>query len=363
MRLPTLTAVDDQVPLTKEFWALWRECYATALGASVFVMPYWLNISWDAFAGPDARLRPVRYVDEEQRTVAVSLHQEVVVKRYGLVQRIWRTIDFNAQRIAPVLAPDIPTMAAALCALYRAKATVIDTFDFFKLDPLDQQLYAVQEFMRQAAIPSRISVFNLQPQLLLPADWEAFTANKQTFRNKRRNLTNRITRELGPVRYGRWRAPESSPGTLDGYLAAMDQVFRDSWQAKHIQTEGEEAVARMRRYFHHIAEAAAVAGQLDLNIMWIDEVPAAFDLNLIEGETVYLVRGGFRQDLEDYNIGKLLMVEWLHDSHQRGDRVFEFGGEHLDYKLQWTLRVIPAYHLRIPGATQLRRVARHLRRS
>ncbi len=362
MHLPFCAMVDEPVPISQAFWDDWRALSMYAVAANVFTAPFWLQCHWQTYASAQAQLRPARYVDGTGRTVAMSLHQEVVCRHYGLPCRVWRTLDFNAQRIPAVLAPDLPTMASALVALYTKHASRIDQFEFYKLDSLDQQLHTLQAWIALTGIDSTLSVFNLQPQIVLPESWDDYTRGRQTFRNKRRNLTNRIARELGDLQFSRWRACDAPRPTLSRLWDDVLDVFDASWQGGVERARGTNASARWRTHWTEIVCAAADAGLADVNVMYIDRKPVAFDFNLCERNTVYMILGGFVQHLAAYDLGKLLLVHWLHDSHQRGEHMIEFGGEHLAYKWQWTHRTLPAYQLRILGQTRQARIARYLGR-
>jgi len=352
-----LQVVDEPYPLTSAFRTDWLRLHARAIGANVFSTLLWLEQGLLAFAAPGTAVRPVRFVAGDEQTVAMCLLCETTTRRGWLPQRCLRTVDYNVQRFMPIIAATPDHITAALLALYQARARRFDVLDFFKLDGLDGHLTAITDRLRGAGIATHLSEFNLQPYLLMRDTWEEeYRTHSPVFWKNPRRMHNKLEREVGPVRYVRVRTAADLaqlPATLD----AIGMVMRKSWQAADIEQGGNYTVTQMEAFYRAIAHAAAPHGNLDLNVLYANDIPIAFDYNVVEAARVYVLIGMYDGAYAKYSPGKVLMTLWLRDSHARGDRRIEFGGEHLEYKAQWASTTAPAFRLRLRGTTLVSRVA------
>jgi len=359
MDWPELRVVHEPYPFTDAFRRDWDDLHRIALGANVFTALEWLENGWRCFGPPGDALRPVRFLDPSGATVAMAVHRLTSYRRFLCRARVWRTLDYNSQRIAPVLAPDLPTMAGAIAALYGDVGRRFDTLDFFKLDPLDGQLQQLAQALESTRAKPRLEAFNEQPRILFPDTWEEYRASrgKKAWETPRR-LRRRIADELGEVRHVRIRtAGDAAAHGLEKSLDDLFGVFDKSWQIESIRKAGVVTPEQVRRFYTGLAPAALAAGRLDLNLLYAGPRLVAYDFNLVHGKTVYMVFGCFDQELERFSPGTVLFVDELMDSHARGDRIIELGGEYLGYKEQWAKNKVPSFRLRLRGRTLLARLA------
>ena len=348
-----LKVVHEIYPLSEAFRRDWERLYALTPGANVFVSLEWLEQGWRSFAPEGDAIRPVRFIDEKGETKAACLHRETVIRRPLKHITLWRTLDYNSQRIAPVLAPDVDFMAAALFALRESVGHRIDAFDFFKLDALEGKIEGLCARLESWGLGSVLELFNEQPVMRLSGTFEEYLASRSKYGRKtlRRNL-KKVRERVGPYRLVRLRDPgDYEKVALDALLGEIFTLFEKSWQYEEIVREGKVTPEQVKRFYEGLARAAAPTGRLDLNLLYAGERLVSFDLNLVEKGAVYMIFGAYDQKLRDCSPGTALFTEWLKDSHARGDRVLEFGGEFLDYKEKWTREKKPSYHLRIPGGT------------
>ena len=211
--LPTLEVVHEPYPLTDAFRADWRVLHAESLGANVFTTLEWLEQGWRCFAPAADAIRPVRFVDARGRTAAMALHRETAIRRPWGRLHTWRTLDYNSQRIAPLLARNATDLGAALAALHRSVGRRIDVFDFFKLDALGGRLDEVCALLAAAGLCPDLRLFNEQPQLVLGESWDDYRhSHNRAFWKTRRRLRNKLGREVGQVRHRRLRSPADFRG-------------------------------------------------------------------------------------------------------------------------------------------------------
>lgn len=353
MAIPQLKVVHEIYPLTDAFRRDWEALHPEAIGGNVFTRLGWLETGWLAFKSPEEKIRPIRFVDEQENTVAMAIHKETVSHRkWGKVIG-WRTVDYNAQRIAPVLARDPAHFAGALIALYQEISGRIDVFDFFKLDPLDGNLEASVDHMIEAGLPVKFSVFNEQPQLRLPSVWEEYyQSHSRIFWKGPRRHRRRLAEAHGEVSFKRLRAiNEYQNRPLEDVLNELESVFKKSWQYQTIDDDEAVTPHQMMSFYWDAARSLQPDECLDLCLLYTGEELAAFDLNLIEKNIVYMICSMYNADLKKYSPGRLLLIDELEDGVGRGDRIYEFGGEFLGYKEEWTKHKVPSYHLKIRGRT------------
>ena len=88
-------------------------------------------------------------------------------------------------------------------------------------------------------------------------------------------------------------------------------MFDRSWQREAVGRAQDLSVEKVRRFYTELTHAMAGREGLDLNLLYTGERLVAFDWNLIEGDTVYMVFGVFDQELRRYSPGTLLFIDWL----------------------------------------------------
>ena len=144
-------------------------------------------------------------------------------------------------------------------------------------------------------------------------------------------------------------------------LDMIMEMFRKSWQAESVQREDHVTVEQFERFYRRVAELLAPQGRLDVCMLHADERLIAYDLNLVEAGSVYMLFGAYDPDYADASPGSACLSEILQDGFLRGDSVLEFGGDYLDYKKLWTKSMTPSYHIRIYGRTPRALVSRWIR--
>ena len=364
MDLPKLSVVHDTYPLSQDFRNDWERLHTHALGANVFSTLEWMEEGWRGFAPDSERIRPVRFQDSTGNTVAIALHKEVKSPRAWGNVTSWRTIDYNAQRIAPVLAADTAHIAGALVALHKDVGGHIDVFDFYKLDPLNQQMQVLTNALEENGLHPQLKIFNEQPQLRLPESWDDYyQSHSRIFWKTPRRMRRRLSEDYGEVTYRRFRTDaDFRDYSMEDLLVQMDKVFASSWQFETLTQEGGIPAERLRAFYHGVARSALSRHTFDMNLLFAGDRVVAFDLNDVERDTVYMVCGMYDAAFKVYSPGRILFIDELEDGHRRGDRVYEFGGEFLGYKEEWTDVKIPSYHLRIRGKTLTARLRQVMER-
>lgn len=340
----------EPYPLTDAFRRDWQALRQDVPGDTVFTDLDWIEAGIHTSLPAGHRPVALRFVASNGATAALALMQDAPLPgKLGRLASL-RTIEINSQRIPPVLAADVPTMGAALQALWRDVGARYDVLDFFKLDPLDGQLPTLVRRLRSAGLPARLVPFDRQPRLVLPgsADQLLHLRNK-TSRKKLRWGRNRLEEQQGPLELVRLRTPEEH--ARFGLATLRDTLFElaeRSWQG---QAGSPSEVAGRTAFYTEVLNAFAPRGLLDVCLLRARGRLVAFDVNLVERGVVTMLVGAYDPAWARFSPGSLLFALWAADSLERGDRVLEFGGDYLEYKEHWTTETLASYHLRLFGRT------------
>lgn len=340
----------EPYPLPETFRRDWQALRTSTPGDSVFTDLDWIEAGIRTSLPATQRPVALRFLDAGGATAALALLREAPLpSRMGRLHTL-RTIELNSQRIPPVVAADVPSMGAALQALWSDLGGAYDVLDFFKLDGLDGGLPALVGQLRSSGIRARLVPFNQQPRLTLPASVnDLLHLRNKVSRKKLRWGCNRLEEQLGPLELVRLRTPDQL--ARFGLAALRDTLFElagRSWQGQG----GDPADLAVRRaFFTDVSDAFAPRGMLDVCLLRAGGRFVAFDLNLVERDVVSMLVGAYDPAWARFSPGSQLFARWAADSLARGDRVLEFGGDFLEYKEHWATETLPSYHLRLFGRT------------
>lgn len=350
---------EDKLADAEEFRRDWERLRRASPFAGPFMLLDWILEGHRRFGPPGDRVRLLRFMRPSGECAAMGV---LASRRSGAglaSKRVLRSIEYNTQRALPLLAASEEDLADALAALHGRHARGFDSFDFYKLDAMGGGLDRVAGRLRGQGIDARIEPHDEQPRMRLASTWE----ETRQIRGKKgwKSLgasRRRIEEAAGPVSLVRHRAPEDFQGeALERALASMEEVFALSWQHEvHARGEGPDPAA-MFDFHAELSRMLGPLGLVDLAFLMGGGRPVAWDWNLVEDGVVYLVFGGYDGSLRRAGPGALLLAELLRDGQERGDRLIEFGGGFLDYKMKWATEVVPSHRLRLRGSTLKARIA------
>lgn len=359
--LPKLRAELATWPLDSAFRSQWDGFIGSNPHISPFCRLEWMELGIAIF-GKNERILPYRFLDTQGKVRAMGLFQ--LGKEPGKLfpRTVLRTIEYNSQRINPFLTSDPNVMAAAIIALTETVGEPIDSFDFFKLDPLDGALQEVSMLLRKQGVSHELREFNEQPYFPLDGSWlEYLSERTQGHRKRIRRYTRKLQEQYGDYRFTRNQQPADFPQSdMTVVLDEVMSLFDKSWQADAL--DKRDALYDMKRFYTGVAETFIRSGTLDLCTLHCNGTLIAFELNLIGAGSVHMLFGAYDRDYADWSPGNAILSEILQDSYTKGYKRVEFGGEYLDYKKLWTKTSSCSYHLRIHGTTLKATVKRLLSR-
>ena len=359
--LPKLRAETTPWPPDTAFRSQWKNLVDSNPYISPFCQLEWMELGIGIF-GKGERILPYRFLDPDGKVQALGLFQLVKEPGRLLSRTVLRTIEYNSQRINPFLTSNPNVMAAAIIALTETVGEPIDSFDFFKLDPLDGALQEVSTLLSKQGVSHELREFNEQPYFPLDGSWVEYLSERtQGHRKRIRRYTRKLQEQYPDYRFSRYQKPDDFPQSdMTVVLDEIMGLFDKSWQADAL--DKRDALYDMKRFYVGVAEEFLHNGMLDLCTLHCNGTLIAFELNLIGGGSVHMLFGAYDREYADWSPGNAILSEILQDSYTKGYKRVEFGGEYLDYKKLWTKTSSPSYHLRIHGTTLKATVKRLLSR-
>jgi CelD/BcsL family acetyltransferase involved in cellulose biosynthesis len=168
------------------------------------------------------------------------------------------------------------------------------------------------------------------PYIVSPGTLDDFLATKSrnfrsNMRARRRDVTTSPDVE---VRYF------TQPHEMDTYFALALGVERKSWKRR----TGTSLATREweTRLYEELLGRYAQLGQMLAAVLFIDGVPTAHSMDVLQGDRVYGLKTSFDPDYTVRRPGVMLLVARLERYFAQGVREFDFIGLDEDYKLQWS---------------------------
>lgn len=311
----------------------WERLLEQTLGASFWHTLEWLTAYWKHY-GDGQRLR-VLVVESSGRVEAiVPLVVRSEATRVGRLRVLTYPLHDWGSFYSPLGPASIDSLAAAMAHL-RSTPRDWDLFDLRWL--ASDELDGIAEAMRQAGFPPLQQPWSQTALVEMTGfDWHAYWASRgSAWRNNVRRSYRKLS-ENYEVRYLRYRCDSSGEPMdprWDLYETCVELAGR-SWQSN--ATDGTTlSHAQVRDFLRDAHAAAAHRGAIDINLLYLNDRPAAFAYNYAWRGWVYGLRMGFDAALTRDGAGTVLMEHMLRDSFLRGDRVFDLGAGYLEAKRAW----------------------------
>jgi CelD/BcsL family acetyltransferase involved in cellulose biosynthesis len=301
----------------------WEALAAITPGADFFRTPDWLNVYWRHF-GAGQRLRVLEIREAGRTTGIVPLVVYPERTRLGSVRVLTYPLSSWGSFYGPLAAHPPRALAAALAHVRRMRRD----WDYLELrwvHAADEGPDAVAEQFAAARQPVERRADKCIPWIDQTCGWEAYWAARSgDWRsNCRRNEKKAI--KAGCVEHVRYRPRGTAHGEDDS-------------------TTGTTIThAGVREFLRDVHAAAARAGGLDVNLLTIDGVPAAFEYNYVFRGYVSSLRRGFDPAFSRQGVGTTLMCRMLRDGFERGDHTFDFLPDALDIKRHWQTSLETSY--------------------
>lgn len=323
----------------------WNALLPQTVGATYFHSYDWLETYWQHF-GDKQRLRilAVRRGQEVVGIVPLTILREP--SPLGSVRILTYPMAYWGSFYGPIGPEARKTLRAALDHVHRTSRSW-DLLDLRfappdELDPADSaKVMSEAGFMPQASPTDSTSIIDL------PATFDDYLATRTSkWRMNHRRWTRRL-HEQGEIRFVRYLPTGEQNSDADPRWDLYDDcesVARQSWQGS--STTGTTITHEsVREYFRAAHATACRAGAADLNLLYVNDRPAAFFYGYAYRGNLYGLRIGFDEQISKVGAGNLLYLHVIQDSIARGYHTFDLGPGSLKAKEAITSRVVPIRRL------------------
>ncbi len=310
-----------------------------------FLTPDWAAITAAALADPcdrdrlgDFRLLVARHGDA---VVAALPLVAVRCRLAGVPARLLRSLsDDHSQRFDLWLDPG-PIGAAATRALI-AHLVQRGDWDAVELQAVPACAAAAASLVasaREARLPVGYWPSMISPYLPLPSS--AAELDRQLSRKFRGNLRRRarqIEADVGPLTLERL---DGSGAGANGDSATLNAALDEGFALEAAGWKGDLGTAiacdpRLSARYLALAHAFAARGRLACYFLKAGPRRVAFHFALVDNDTYYLFKPGFDPALASYGLGHLLVDAVARDLITCGIREFDFLGDDMPWKREWT---------------------------
>ncbi len=301
----------------QEIQTEWLDLLSQCPVNTLFLMPQWQEIWWDAFR--NGREMAGFYLRQPEGVTAIAS-----LSRQGHALSFMgnsETFDYNDFMIRPGGEADF--FAALLSWLEREDWAALDLPSLVETSPTLEYL---PDLARQRGYSVEIFPEDVTPGLALSATWEEYLAGLS---KKNRHELRRKLRRLEAVADWRWysvREPLAVADRLDDFLTLMRQS--DPEKAAYM-TRDREA------FFRRVAQRTAELDLLRLCFLEMDGRDVAASLCFDYNGTRFLYNSGYNPEYGYYSVGLLLNALCLREAIELGQGYFDFlrGPEPYKYHL------------------------------
>ena len=327
------SSIEGGVDAIAEIEAEWRRLLGAATRDEPFLDPDWIRIHLRAFE-PVARLRIV-CVRRGERLVAVLPLVEEEARWKGFPYRRLRSASGVHSCRFDLLVEAGEEDAAALAILEHLGS--LSSWDVLEIRDVPVGGAADRLVLRAKELGYPVGTWESMrtPYVVLPREggMEALRARlsakfRQNLRRRRRRLA-----EVGEVRL--LSTSRADPDWLERFY----RMEAAGWKGR--RGTAIAADPRTRAFYDGVAKLAAERGWLALYALERDGEPVAMHFGLIHGGRYYLPKPAYDERLAACSPGQLLLEDVLSDCIERGLTVFDFLGPQMDWKMDWTDRVLP----------------------
>ena len=307
-------------------WDKLRHCLKWG---SVFILPMWLKIWWEAFGGVDELyIRALRQGEKIIGFAPLMINKEVV--SFIGSEDVSDYMDFaiiagRERDFFKILLDDLKERGIKKLDLrpVRSDSTVIT------------QLVGVAQNRGYEVLcdPEDVSL-----ELDLPSTWNEYLA---ILKSKQRHEVRRKLRRLWETSGVEHHCVEVGR-EIEDYLDIFLKLFSLS---KHYKASFMDQKREM--FFRSLAKAMAEVGLLRLGILQLDKVPAAMTIGFDYDDSHYLYNSAYDPQFSYLSVGLLCKILCLKESIEKGKKKWNFlkGGEPYKYRLGG--QEIPLYSCQI----------------
>jgi CelD/BcsL family acetyltransferase involved in cellulose biosynthesis len=297
--------------------------------SSIFVLPTWLKVWWQAFgSGAELYLRTLR-----QRNEIIGLAPLRTNEGTAYFIGSADVCDYVDFVIAPGMERDF---FGVLIDDLEAKG--ISHLDLRPLRPDSTVLTDLVGIAEERGYEVLCQPEDVSLEVNLPSTWEEYlaTLDKKQRHEVRRKL--RRLREAGNVEH---RCADVGQ-EVEGYVGTFLRLFSLSRDEK-----ARFMTTQMESFFRSLAGAMAEVGLLRFGVIELDAQPVAMTMGFDYDDSHYLYNSAYDPQFNYLSVGLLCKVLCLKESIEKGKKKWDFLKGDETYKYQLGGREVPLYSCQI----------------
>ena len=336
-----------------EYREAWDLLYAATPGANFFQSFSWLEVYWKFFS-ENQHFRVLVIKKNGTPLGFLPLVEKNITTRMGRLRLLTFPLDNWGSFYGPVGSEPGKILATSLEYLQKQPNRV----DFFELRWIgryegEKDLYS--EAFEQAKMPFYQTLWDQTSLVCFAGGWEAYkSSRKGKWLRQLRQAIEKL-HQGHQVGYICYRPGGKATNEIDprwDLYDACEAIAQKSWQADSPDgtTLSHETI---RGFLREVHVAAAREGAVDLNLLYLDDQPAAFIYGYRHEGYAFGLRRGFDAEKSSLGLGNILLWMTLEESARRGDRLYDMGPGSLESKRYFQTDLTPTYRFSHfpPGAS------------
>lgn len=341
---PLITVKEiNQLEEFDKFKAVWNTLLSDTSGATFFHSPEWLGVYLNHY-GTGGKFRILIVFSSDRPIGILPLYIEPLPTKVGSLRCLTYPFKFWGSFYGPIGPNPYDTLVAGLKHICQTPRDW-DVLELRYIHPIDREQRITEKAMQQVGLQTYRSLMKNTTIIDLKGTWETYLASHTS---KWRNNLKRWQRKLeenGVIKYIRYRPLGVQKGEGDprwDLYHACEEIAMKSWQGSS-QTGTTISHEYVRPFLREVHAVAARKGTLDLNLLLVNERPAAFVYNYHYQGNLYGLRIGYDPEISQDGIGNLLYTYVIKDSFDRSDTTYDLGPDSLECKKQFKSRIEPIY--------------------
>jgi len=322
---------------------VWDALLPQTRDATFFQSLAWLTVYWKHY-GAEQRLRALFVYDGREPVGILPLVVRREPTKLGAVPVLTYPLHDWGSFFGPIGPNPTATLLAALKHIHATRRDW-DLLELRWVDLAGGDQGRTAQAMEQVGYRAAQQPWAVTALADLGGTWDAYWADRgKKWRHNVCRLQRRLE-EVGQIRHVRYRPAGSvyddGDPRFDLYDASVE-VARKSWQGSSTTgtTLSHASVAEFLRETH---AAAAHAGAVDMNLLYLGDRPIAFVYNYFYNRRIYGLRMGYDPEFEQQGPGTVLQRLIIEDSFRRGDAHYDMGICYLEGKRPWQTKTGMSY--------------------
>lgn len=321
----------------------WKNLLTQTRQASFFQSLDWLDIFWKHY-GDGRRLRVLIVYNGEEPIGILPLVVQTEHTKAGSIRVLTYPLNGWGSFFGPIGPFPTLTLRAAMRHI-RNTPRDWDLFDVRWVNQNQTDHGRTEGGMRAAGFAPAGQPWAQSAIVETGDSWQTYWGNRSPkFREKLRRGYRQLEK-MGRVKYVRYRPGGSAMGDGDPRFDLFDaavSVAKASWQSD--SNNGTTLCDdEIRDFLRDVHQAAARAGCLDLNLLYVDDRPVAFTYNYHYHGRVEGLRMGFDPAYAAGSPGAVLLKMSFEDGFRLGDHTFDMGVGYIQCKRHWLTRLETSY--------------------